>query len=125
MQSTQTQLLSQDVDDEQWNVHGIPPQKTARVGAKAEGPFQPGSLQVSRRLRDDSSVHIERGTNSDQYGRIESVAMRRHPALLLWRAEADRVSAFLFRVRFEEFPVFRTGVRGSLGRTGQLPERPP
>ena len=89
MQSPQTQLLSQDVDDEQWNVHSIPPPKTARVGAKAEGPFQPGSLQVSRRLRDDSSVDIERGTDSDQYGRIESVAMRRHPALLLWRAEAD------------------------------------
>jgi hypothetical protein len=65
MQSPQTQLLSQDVDDEQWNVHGIPPPKTTRVGAKAEGPFQPGSLQVSRRLRDDSSVDIERGTNSD------------------------------------------------------------
>ena len=61
----------------------------ARLLGEAEEPLQAGGLHPGRGLRDEAGVEVERGADADEHGRVDAVAQRGHPLLLLGHADAD------------------------------------
>src|SRR5580704_1652108 len=70
-------------------VHQITPPKPARLVDKAKKPFKAVLAHPYGRLLCASRVNIERGADANHHGHVDAVAMVKHPALLLRRAEAN------------------------------------
>src|SRR5438067_9057944 len=81
--------LAGEADYEARVVAEVAPPEPPGLGAQAEGPLEAQLLHPARRLGDQAGAEVERGAHADQHRRIQTLAHRGHPLLLLRHADAD------------------------------------
>ena len=81
--------LRDEARDEARVVAQVAPPQPARLLREAVGPLQADGLHPGRRLGHEAGVEVERGADADEDRRVEAVAHRGHPLLLLGHADAD------------------------------------
>jgi hypothetical protein len=83
------QPLPDEPRHEERVVPRIPLPQPARLVCQSVHPLEPDALHPVRRLRHEAGVEVERGADTDEHRRFQTIPHRGHPLLLLGHADPD------------------------------------